>query len=133
MKNRVITETLKTWSVQLPVLLFCLMLLACNGLLKPGFDGTYVNSAGSEFSVANDTLVVELVEGNEFRVLRKTGFRLLDEQDRAGELQHETEVWKAVLDTESHVLKEQRYGKVIGLSEDGKVLTAGRRKYQRIN
>lgn len=35
--------------------------------------GTYVNSAGGEFSIASDTLTVELVEGNNYLIHRRTG------------------------------------------------------------
>lgn len=100
---------------------------------SPDFSGTYVNSAGSEYSIANDTLVLERSEGEAYLIQRRTGFRMLDEQGKAGPLQHESEEWKAVYDRETRVMTEQRRGKQIRFSDDGKSMTVVRRVYQRLD
>jgi hypothetical protein len=107
------------------------LLTGCNS--NPDFSGTYVNSAGSEFSVASDTLVLERAEGNDYLIHRRTGFQLLDAQGKPGKRQFESEEWKAVYDPESKVMTEQRRGKPISFSADGKQMTVVRRVYQRVN
>jgi hypothetical protein len=96
------------------------------------FEGTYVNTASSEFSIANDTLVVEQGEGNRFLIHRSTGFRLLDDQGRLGKRQYEKEEWTAVYDRGTEVMTESRNGVVISFNADRSLLTAGKRKYKRI-
>ncbi|WP_157280247.1 hypothetical protein [Pedobacter borealis] len=98
-----------------------------------GMEGVYVNSAGSEFSVANDTLVVEESEGNQYLIHRKTGFRLISQSGVLGKLQHEAEEWTADYDSDSGVLLEKRHGKSIVFNTDYSVMTVGKRKYQRVN
>ncbi|KIA92243.1 hypothetical protein OC25_17550 [Pedobacter kyungheensis] len=95
-------------------------------------EGTYVNDAGSEFSIAHDTLIVEHEEGSRYLLHRRTGFQLLDDTGKAGKLQHEKEEWTAVLDKESGILTENRKGKQISFSADGETITVGKRKYKRI-
>ncbi|MBB5439152.1 hypothetical protein HDC92_002839 [Pedobacter sp. AK017] len=96
------------------------------------FDGTFVNTAGSEFSIADDTLVVEQGEGNQFLIHRRTGFSLLDDQGRPGKKQYEKEEWKAVYDRGTEVMTESRNGIMITFNADRSILTAGKRKYKRI-
>jgi len=96
------------------------------------FNGTYVNTAGSEFSIASDTLVVEQGEDNQYLLHRSTGFRLLGDKGRPGKLQYEQEEWIAVLDRRNGVLTESRNGIVITFNADRSIMTAGKRKYKRI-
>lgn len=96
-------------------------------------EGTFVNSAGSEFSMANDTLIVEQAEGNQYLIHRRTGFRLLDSVGKPGHLQHEAEEWMADYNPENGTMSEKRHGKSISFSADGSVMRVGRRAYRRIN
>ncbi|MES2458209.1 MAG: hypothetical protein V4594_21810 [Bacteroidota bacterium] len=105
---------------------------SCKGGLQPAFVGTYVNSAGSEASMASDTLIVELDHGNSYFIHRKTGFQLLDEAGKAGPLQHESEEWTAVYDPKTEVMRESRNGKVITFDTENGVMRVGKRKYKRI-
>jgi len=115
----------------LMTLLFLLgLLFSCGG--PESFEGAYVNTAGSEFSIADDTLVVEQGEGNQFLIHRRTGFRFLDDQGRPGKRQYENEEWRAVYDRNSEVMTESRNGVVITFNADRSILTVGKRKYKRI-
>ncbi len=114
----------------LMALLFLLGLFGCGQ--RDSFNGTYVNTAGSEFSMADDTLVVEQGEGNQFLIHRRTGFRLLDDQGRPGIRLYENEEWRAVYDRNSEVMTASRNGVVITFNADRSILTAGKRKYKRI-
>lgn len=82
-------------------LLFLAMTLACNH--TSSFEGSYVNRANSEFSVADDTLEVTQVEPNQFLLKRSTGFRLLDDAGKPGRLKIEKEEWTAVYDADRGV------------------------------
>lgn len=97
------------------------------------FTGRYVNSAGSDFSVAHDTLMVEHVAANVYLIHRSTGFQLLDESGRSGKKQFESEEWTADYDPETKVMRERRHGKTITFNADATEMTVVRRKYQRID
>jgi len=97
------------------------------------FSGTYVNSAGSEFSLANDTLVLEQVEGNQYRIHRMTGYLLISDSGRLGSYRWEKEEWTAEYDPEHGVMSEKGHGKPISFNADRSVMTVGRRGYQKIN
>jgi len=97
------------------------------------FAGRYVNSAGSEFSLAQDTLVVEHVAAKVYLIHRNTGFQLLDEAGKPGKKQYEMEEWTADYDPETRVMSERRHGKKITFNEDATEMTVARRTYQRID
>ena len=71
------------------------MITACKTDNTRSFiPGTYINDARSEFSIANDTLVIEPSESNIFYIYRKTGFNLVTD-GKIGKREYETENWKA--------------------------------------
>lgn len=115
------------------VFLAVCMVFGCRTTSSYDLSGTYVNTAGSEFSLADDTLEVEWSSGNDFLIHRRTGFRLLDDQGRPGRRQHQTEEWTAVYDRRSGVMTERRNGKVITFNQQRTVMTVGKRRYGRIN
>jgi len=117
----------------LSIVLSLLLLSACSDFRKPAITGTYLNTAGSEFSLVSDTLIVEHAEGHIYLISRKTGFSLLDERGKPGALQHETEQWTAVIDEVTGVLTEQRSGKLIRFNEDHSIMQVSKRNYKRIN
>jgi hypothetical protein len=107
--------------------------LGCTGLGKSDVEGSYLNNAGSEFSQASDTLVVEHAEGKQYLIHRKTGFHLLDAMGKPGKLQHEREEWTAIIDEKTGILTEQRSGKLIRFSDGVSMMQVGKRNYKRIN
>ena len=94
--------------------------------------GTYVNSAGGEFSIASDTLKIELVEGNNYQILRSTGYNLLRD-GKVGARQREAEQWNCAYSTATKNLTELKKGKIITFYPDSSALKIGRRVYQKIN
>jgi len=94
--------------------------------------GTYVNEAGGEFSVASDTLKVELVEGNNYRVLRRTGYNLIRD-GRVGKREFGAEVWSCAYSPDTKILTELKKGKMISFYPDSGILKVGRRIYKKIN
>jgi hypothetical protein len=93
--------------------------------------GTYVNSAGGEFSVADDTLVIEPAESNNFTIQRKTGFNVITD-GKKGNRQYETEQWNAIYDDGTKSLTETRKGKIITFYPESNTLKVGKREYQKL-
>jgi len=125
---------MKTLKIQsLAMAIFALLFTACNGGSASNMTGTYVNHASSEFSIADDTLVVEHEKDQNYLIHRKTRFRVIDENGKKGKLQHETEEWKAVFDQGSQSMTENRKGRIISFDLAKGVLMLENSKYQRIN
>ncbi|MEJ5996617.1 hypothetical protein WG904_19470 [Pedobacter sp. Du54] len=111
----------------------CLALASCTSdKIREFMPGTYVNSAGGEFSVASDTLKVELIEGNNYQILRSTGYNLI-RNGKVGAREHETDQWSCAYSTASKTLTELKKGKIITFYADSGTLKVGRRVYQKIN
>ncbi|EHQ25484.1 hypothetical protein [Mucilaginibacter paludis] len=109
-----------------------LFITACTSDKTRDFiPGTYVNSAGGEFSVANDTLVIEPAESNNFSIQRKTGFNVTTE-GKKGKRQYETEQWNAIYDEGTKVLTEIRKGKTITFYPKAGTLRVGKREYTKL-
>ncbi|TCC98478.1 hypothetical protein [Pedobacter hiemivivus] len=115
------------------VLLVVLFIAGCSAGLEQNIPGTYVNKASSEFSIAYDTLVVEHDKDLNYLIHRKTGFQLIDEKGRVGDLQIEREAWKAVYDEGSQSMTENRKGRVISFEFKQGLLILENSRYQRIN
>lgn len=112
-----------------------LVLLSCrqpSGDAKRDFlPGRYENSAEGEFSKAWDTLVIEPTGGQDFKILRSTGFRR-KQQDRLLELELRRQVWTAVFDPRLEVLQVDKSGKQIRVFPDSAMIMVGSRKYRKI-
>jgi len=106
---------------------------ACSSGSAPVVAGTYVNTAQSEVSLANDTLIVEAGEGGTFLLHRHTGYRLRAPQGGWGGWHYEREEWTAAADPQTGVLTESRHGKVITFRREQGTLSVGRRVYRRID
>lgn len=94
--------------------------------------GTYINDAGSEFSIANDTLVIESSESNNFYIHRMTGFNLVTD-GRLGKREYGTENWNAVYDESTKTLTETKKGKLITFYPDSAKLIVGKRTYRKLS
>lgn len=94
--------------------------------------GTYVNSAGGEYSVADDTLAIEPAESNNYRIHRRTGFNLIRD-GKKGKRQYETEQWNASYDEGTKSMTETRQGKIITFYPESNSLRVGTREYHKIN
>lgn len=119
--------------IALIALLGCVMLFACNGDSKcSSIIGTYINHAGGTYSVADDTLSVQQMDGNNYTILRRTGFNLIRE-GKMGKREHETEEWNAIYNFENGTLTETRRGKIMVFQTDPAGLSIGKREYLKIN
>lgn len=114
-------------------LCFGFALAACQeDKVRDFMPGSYVNLAGGEFSMASDTLKVELVEGNNYRVLRSTGYNLI-RNGKAGRREYHTEFWSCFYSAAPNHLTELRKGKVIAFFPRQGELSVGKRIYKKIN
>jgi hypothetical protein len=110
-----------------------LFVTACTSDKTRSFiPGTYVNHAGGEYSVADDTLVIEPAESNNFLIHRKTGFNVITD-GKKGKRQYETEQWNAIYDEATKTLTEIRNGKLLTFYPDANKLLVGKREYIKIN
>lgn len=106
---------------------------ACNNDKTRSFvPGTYLNSAGGEYSVADDTLFIEPAESNNYVIQRRTGFNVITD-GKKGERQYETEQWNAIYDEGTKSLTETRKGKIITFFPESNTLKVGKREYQKID
>lgn len=93
--------------------------------------GTYVNHSKGDYSIADDTLQVSLVQGENYQILRRTGFnRVVD--GKPGRREYDTETWSGLFDTKTGVINESRYGKVISFYPDSGLLRVNQRTYKKI-
>lgn len=108
-------------------------LAGCTGdKVRDFMPGTYVNSAGGEFSIASDTLKIALVEGNNYVIHRSTGYNLITD-GKVGPREREAEVWTCAYSTATKTLTELKKGKIISFFPEKEALSVGRRVYKKIN
>ena len=109
------------------------LLLACSSGGNRAFvTGTFVNSSVGAYSVADDTLFIEVEQWDRFRIHRRTGFNLI-RNGVIGKREHETEIWDAVYDERTGVMTETRKGKMLVFHPDSAKLVIGIRSYQKTN
>ena len=115
------------------MVLGCALLFGClSDNVRDFMPGTYVNSAGGEFSVASDTLEVQLLEGNNYVIHRSTGYNLVTD-GKIGKREYEVEKWSAVYSSDTQVLTETKKGKLISFFPDSGSLSVGRRVYKKVD
>ena len=109
------------------------LLAACsNDQTRSFIPGTYVNHAESEYSVADDTLVIEATESNNFRISRKTGFNQIRNR-KQGRREYETEDWTTIYDEGTKTLTETRKGKLLTFYPETGRLFVGKKEYRKID
>lgn len=108
--------------------------VACNSdkSIHSFIPGTYVNQSEGEYSVANDTLVIEASESNNYIIHRKTGFRRITD-GKPGRLENETEEWNALYDEGTKSLTETKKGKLITFYPEANKLLVGKREYKKLD
>lgn len=112
----------------------CLVMLlaACKTDKTRDFiPGSYVNSAGGTYSMADDTLVILPAESNNYLIERRTGFNRISEGVK-GKREYEKESWNAIYDEGTKTLQETRMGKLITFYPDSAFLKIGKRKYMKL-
>ncbi len=109
-----------------------LLMTACTSdKIRDFIPGTYVNHAEGEFSLADDTLIIEPIEQNNYIIYRKTGFQKINE-GKPGQWEHETEQWQAIYDESTKTLQETKVGKQMTFYPDSAQLKLSKRSYSKI-
>ncbi|MBB2146813.1 hypothetical protein GM921_15020 [Pedobacter sp. LMG 31464] len=125
---------MKNFRIMISMIMFLIVImLGCSSdKVRDFIPGTYVNSAGGEFSVASDTLEVELIKGNNYVIHRRTGFNLVTD-GKLGKREYEVEKWSAVYSSNTQVLTETKKGKLISFFPDSGLLRVGQRSYKKMD
>lgn len=114
----------------------CLGLAACQthtSKIRDFIPGSYVSSAKSEFSIANDTLIIAADESatNTYVITRKTGYRLLVNGQPTA-LHHKVKRWTATFNKDSGELTVLQTGKAIRFLPDNHCLVNGNSQYLKL-
>ena len=101
--------------------------------IKAYIPGTYVKSVSGEFSMAKDTLVISLISGNSYSIVRHTTYRLL----RDGKLlppQHQVQNLAGTYDEQRQVLLETIKGRIFTFDPVKRILIVNAKGvYRKIN
>jgi hypothetical protein len=108
------------------------LLAACTDQTRSFLQGTYVNRSEGEYSVADDTLVIEPSESNNYQITRKTGFNQIRKK-KQGRREYETENWTAIYDEGTKTLTETRRGKLLTFYPESGRLIVGKKEYRKID
>lgn len=95
---------------------------------KNFLSGTFINSATGAFSIAEDTLIIEAAQSNNFHITRRTGFNLI-RKGKLGKRQYQMQRWQALYNEQSKALMETTKGRIMIIYPDSGYLMIGRRKY----
>jgi hypothetical protein len=95
--------------------------------------GTYVNQAQSEFSVANDTLVIEQAKNtdNIYLIIRKTGYRRITD-GKVQQLQHQVRHWTGTWDIQKQLMQIMQTGNTLIFQPDKNNLLNGNSEYWKL-
>jgi hypothetical protein len=96
--------------------------------VKNFITGTYVRAFENEFYKGVDTLEIEPLSENSYRILNHGSYQRRIEKI----IKHEEEVWTGIYNNKEHLLYETRYGKVISFDPKSNVLHVGSSMYQKI-
>ena len=112
-------------------------LTACHsessGNIKDFIPGTYVNQARSDYSIANDTLIIEPGKNTEniFLITRKTGYRRITD-GKLQPLQHQVKHWSGEWDEQKQILQVMQTGSFLLFQPDKDSLLNGSSEYWKL-
>ncbi|MDN5286548.1 MAG: hypothetical protein JWR38_2822 [Mucilaginibacter sp.] len=121
-------------TLKLLLLISCMLIIAgCKSGTPSTISGIYVTSFKQEFSMGNDTLIIEAyhLSSGTYQVERKSGYHRI----RNGQLmpkEYNQRKWMATFDQDRFILQETAYGKQIYFKPDLKSLSFGW-TYHKIN
>ena len=119
-----------------PLAIAVLGLAACQGensKVKDFIPGRYVNEAQSQYSVANDTLIIEPARNTEsiYTITRKTGFRRIT-QGKLQSLQQQVKHWTGEWDGQKLTMQIMQTGNVLLFNPDKGTLLNGNSEYRKL-
>jgi hypothetical protein len=100
---------------------------------KAFIPGSYVNQAQSEFSIANDTLVIEKAKNTEniYLITRKTGYRRI-QNGKLLPQQHQVKRWTGQWDEQKQFLQVMQTGNFLLFQPEKKNLLNGSSEYWKL-
>jgi recombinational DNA repair ATPase RecF len=112
------------------------ILAACHSIdnsLREFIPGTYVNQAQSEFSVANDTLVITQAKStdNIYLITRKTGYRRITD-GKMQELQHQVKRLTGEWDSQKQMIQIMQTGNTLIFQPEKNNLLNGSSEYRKL-
>lgn len=119
---------------QLFMMLAAAMVVGCGSrqaAVEDFIPGMYVRAIHQEYATGSDTVLIEAVDGNNYRITKNSGFSRIHN----GKLlphEHATEHWSGVYDAKAQVLYERRHGKVFSFDVAGGRLFIGGSEYQKV-
>lgn len=124
---------MKTLKNPILFLLATLLLISACGGTNVVLSGTYVNHAAGEFSISDDTLIIEQIKQNAYSIERHTGYQIIDEAGKPGKRLFELEKWKAEYDEDSYSMTERSKGRILSFDPGKGLLKLENSVYQCIN
>jgi hypothetical protein len=103
-----------------------LLIVACDNIKNASVSGVYVTAFKQEFSIVNDTLIIEPfnIESRTYRVSRNSGYHRI----RDGKIlpkEFERENWIATFDDDKQVLQQTEFGKQLYINVKAGTLSFG--------
>jgi hypothetical protein len=123
---------MKTRSLLAAIVLFMAACQSKTTQTQNFLPGTYVNFAKGEYALANDTLVITLVNDNNYLITRKTTYQAI----RDGKLlpkHHQVQQLNAVYDTQKQELDETNTGKIFRFNPEKRTLLINQAIYRKFN
>lgn len=104
--------------------------ISCTSKIK-SITGIYVNHSKNELSTAMDTIVIRPDNNGSYFIERRTGYsRIINGVTQTKKIKKENSV--GVLDKESGLIREQKYGRTYLVTEEGGGLIIGNAFYRKI-
>ena len=104
------------------------LLVGCNTTItNQNPEGMYVCRFENEFSKIADTLFLQKVSGNYFKIIRRSGVTNKSDNKK----QMIAEVWKLEFEETKNVFTEMKSGKILIWDADKQILIFGNRDYER--
>jgi len=112
-----------------------LLLAACQSKNKQTQDfipGAYVNSAKGEYSIANDTLLIQPIDGTHYQIIRRTTYQAIRD-GKTLPTHHKEQKLNAVWDSAKQELDETITGRIFHFDEAKQLLLINQAVYHKIN
>lgn len=113
-------------TLKILLLIGCALIIAACNKTANTVSGVYVTAFKNEYSIANDTLIIEAynLDAGIYKVARRSGYhRIRDGKILRKEFKHES--WMSTFDKNKQVLQETAFGRQIYVNADGRSLSFG--------
>ena len=120
---------------------FVAALISCNSMqqksatekVKSFIAGTYIRAFEGDYSVGNDTLVIEQPDANNnyYTIQHKMSYQQIKDK-KSLSVDYKTENWTAVFNEQTNVLEEQKKGMMLSFLPDENALLLGGSKFKKV-